>query len=122
MTTLFGLLFWDVLFASIPGAFETPYQFAPLDLAEDTFYYSRQHLVDPRITAIEAGDGAEILERAYDANLGRMCVGVRWDLFEKEDLLGIVRVCLSRARRAKCRSLYPRSVTVHRAEGVGRDM
>ena len=97
VTTLFGLLFWDVLFASIPGAFETPYQFAPLDLAEDTFYYSRQHLIDPRIAEIEAGNGAEILGRAYDENLGRMCVGVRWDLFEKEDLLGIVRVSLSPA-------------------------
>ena len=92
MTTLFGLLFWDVLFAATPGAFETPYQLAPLDLAEDTFYYSRQDLADARLAEVEAGAGTEILERTYDANLGRMCVGVRWDLFEKEDLLGIVRV------------------------------
>lgn len=30
--TLFGLLFWDVLFAPLPGAFTSPYQSAPHDL------------------------------------------------------------------------------------------
>ena len=37
VTTIFGLLFWDVFFADVPGVFETPYQSAPLDLGEDTF-------------------------------------------------------------------------------------
>jgi hypothetical protein len=37
VTTIFGLLFWDVIFADVPGVFETPYQSAPLDLGEDTF-------------------------------------------------------------------------------------
>lgn len=32
------LLFWDIIFASIPGVFETPYQSAPLDLGSDAFY------------------------------------------------------------------------------------
>src|SRR5271170_5353384 len=40
--TLFGLLFFDIIFAPIPGAFETPYQSAPLDIAEDAFYYARK--------------------------------------------------------------------------------
>ncbi|KAI8082641.1 uncharacterized protein B0P05DRAFT_468140 [Gilbertella persicaria] len=34
------LLFWDVIFASIPGVFETPYQSEPLDLRTDAFYES----------------------------------------------------------------------------------
>lgn len=92
VTTLFGLLFWDVIFAPVPGAFETRYQSAPLDLAEDTFYYVRQPLADARLAEIKAGRAAEILEAAYDEHQGKMCVGVRWDLFEKEDLLGIVKV------------------------------
>ena len=94
MTTLFGLLFWEVIFADIPGAFETPFQAAPLDLAEDTFYYSRQELIEARLEEIQAGKAFEILEKTYDANKDVMCVGVRWDLFQKEDLLGIVRVCV----------------------------
>lgn len=92
VTTLFGLLFWDIIFAPIPGAFETPFQSAPLDLVEDTFYYSRQELIEACLDEIRGGNAPGILERMYDAHTNVMCVGVRWDLFRKEDLLGIVRV------------------------------
>ncbi|KAJ7024022.1 hypothetical protein C8F04DRAFT_1192880 [Mycena alexandri] len=34
---LFGLLFWDIIFAQVPGAFETPWQRGPLDLMDDSF-------------------------------------------------------------------------------------
>ena len=97
VTTLFGLLFWDVIFAPIPGAFETPFQSAPLDLVEDTFFYSRQDLIEARLEEIRSDKAAEILERTFDANTNVMCVGVRWDLFQKEDLLGIVRVSVAHA-------------------------
>ncbi|KAI8989721.1 VRR-NUC domain-containing protein [Trametes punicea] len=103
VTTLFGLLFWDVIFAPVPGAFETRYQAAPLDLAEDTFYYARQALADARLAEIEAGCAAEILERTYDEHHGVVCVGVRWDLFTKADLVGIVKCLDPRALAVICR-------------------
>ncbi|KAI9057954.1 hypothetical protein FKP32DRAFT_1743401 [Trametes sanguinea] len=103
VTTLFGLLFWDVLFAPIPGAFETRYQAAPLDLAEDTFYYARQALADARLAEIEAGRAAEILEQAWTAHEGVVCVGVRWDLFTREDLVGIVKCMDRKALAVICR-------------------
>ncbi|KAH9901518.1 VRR-NUC domain-containing protein [Cubamyces lactineus] len=103
VTTLFGLLFWDIIFAPIPGAFETRYQAAPLDLAEDTFYYARQALVDARVAEIEAGRAAEILERTYDAHTGVLCVGVRWDLFPKEDLVALVKCMDARALAVICK-------------------
>ena len=92
--TLFGLLFWDIIFADIPGAFETPYQHAPLDIAEDTFYYARQELVDKRLDALKAGHGPEILEQVFEEHAAKKtwCVGVQWDLFEKADLLDITKV------------------------------
>lgn len=93
---LFGLLFWDVIFASIPGAFETPYQTAPLDIAEDSFYHARKVLMDERLAVIEAGKGANIV-RDVDARhraSGTWCVGVQWDLFSSEDLVDIVTVNL----------------------------
>ncbi|KAI0780638.1 hypothetical protein BD413DRAFT_619127 [Trametes elegans] len=102
VTTLFGLLFWDVLFAPVPGAFETPYQAAPLDLAEDTFYYARQALADARRAEIEAGRAPEILEAAHAAHEGVMCVGVRWDLFTKEELVGIARCMDPKALSVVC--------------------
>ncbi|KAI0362440.1 hypothetical protein OH77DRAFT_1515684 [Trametes cingulata] len=99
VTTLFGLLFWDVLFAPIPGAFETRYQAAPLDLAEDTFYHARQALADARLAEIEAGRAAELVGATYEKHQGEMCVGVRWDLFGREDVVGIAK-CLSPAALA----------------------
>ena len=99
MTTLFGLLFWDIIFANIPGAFETAYQVAPLDIAEDTFYTSREELFRARLQELEQpGRAAEIIESAYDhygpteTATATVCVGVRWDLFTKQDLLELVSV------------------------------
>ena len=114
VTTLFGLLFWDVIFAPIPGAFETKYQCAPLDLAEDTFYYARQDLIEARLQEIQEGQGAEILEREYVKNKDVLCVGVRWDLFSREDLVSITKVRPVRSYRPSSvlrdfvASAYPR--------------
>ncbi|THG99844.1 hypothetical protein EW026_g2590 [Hermanssonia centrifuga] len=95
VTTLFGLLFWDIIFASIPGAFETPYQVAPLDIAEETFYFSRQALAEARFVEIRNGDAPQLLAKTFDeyASDATCCVGVRWDLFEKQDLVEIAE-CL----------------------------
>lgn len=93
---LFGLLFWDIIFKSIPGAFETPYQTAPLDIAEDSFYHARKDLMEERLTAIEAGKGVDLVRDADAKNRASetWCVGVRWDLFSSEDLVDIVTVNL----------------------------
>ncbi|KAI0086435.1 VRR-NUC domain-containing protein [Irpex rosettiformis] len=98
VTTIFGLLFWDVIFAPIPGAFETLYQIAPLDIAEETFYTARQELIQDRLCEIRDGKALELLTGSYDqySDEKRSCVGVRWDLFERQDLVEIVQ-CLDAA-------------------------
>ncbi|KIY50727.1 hypothetical protein FISHEDRAFT_56908 [Fistulina hepatica ATCC 64428] len=63
LTTIFGLLFWDILFSPVPGAFVTPFQVAPLDLVEDSFYFARKTLIDKRMEEIRYGDAKEILLR-----------------------------------------------------------
>ena len=94
VTTLFGLLFWDVIFAPIPGAFETPYQTAPLDIFEDTFYHAREELIEKRLDEICANNARQIIQTVDDEHRerGTWCLGVRWDLFPKEDLLEIAEV------------------------------
>ena len=92
--TIFGLLFWDIIFATIPGAFETPFQVAPLDIDIDTFYHSRRELFEKRLDQIKLGKAREIIR---DVDLKHrdeqtLCVGVRWDLAEREDLENIVEV------------------------------
>lgn len=94
VTTLFGLLFWDIIFAPIPGAFETPYQTAPLDIFEDTFYHAREELIENRLDEICANNARQIIQNVDDEHRerGTWCLGVRWDLFPKEDLLEIAEV------------------------------
>ncbi|PFH51675.1 hypothetical protein AMATHDRAFT_58424 [Amanita thiersii Skay4041] len=95
LTTIFSLLFWDVIFADVPGAFETPYQTAPLDLVEDTFYYTRKELIEERIEQIRDGYAREILEKHDQQHRDRQtfCIGLRWDICEATDLVEIVE-CL----------------------------
>ena len=94
LTTLFALLFWDILFANISGALETPFQDAPLDLCEDTFYYARKDLIEARLAEIRDGKASEILLRHDEQYREKetWCVGVSWELCEREDLLDIVKV------------------------------
>ncbi|KDQ19745.1 hypothetical protein BOTBODRAFT_125157 [Botryobasidium botryosum FD-172 SS1] len=95
VSTIFTLLFWSVLFAPVPGAFETPYQTAPLDLAHDTFFSARKNAIDDRLKDIKDGKARDILEEIDKRERGEnsggtWVVGVNWDMFPREDLLEIV--------------------------------
>ncbi|KAJ7286467.1 hypothetical protein C8J57DRAFT_1287737 [Mycena rebaudengoi] len=100
-STLFTLLFWDIIFTPVAGAFETPFQTCPLDMCEDSFLRARRDLITERLTEIESGEAAKYLEehdRKYrdggDAN--RCVVGVRWDLCSRADLRDVF-TCISPA-------------------------
>ncbi|KAL5636850.1 hypothetical protein ACGC1H_000726 [Rhizoctonia solani] len=108
--TLFGLLFWDILFAPVPGAFETPYQSAPLDLVHDSFFSSREEIINARLDELRSTPDAarQIAKNVYSRERERepWCVGVRWDLFEHEEELTEVVECLGGpALAAICRLL-----------------
>lgn len=107
VTTLFGLLFWDIIFAPIPGAFETPYQTAPLDIFEDTFYHAREELIEKRLDEISGNNARQIIQNVDDEHRerGTWCLGVRWDLFPKEDLLEIAECFKGEALACLCRVL-----------------
>ncbi|WP_420550632.1 VRR-NUC domain-containing protein [Litorivicinus lipolyticus] len=51
--SLFGLLFWDALFAPRPGAFFHPFQSAPADLYSSDFESSRQTLIDQAFASLD---------------------------------------------------------------------
>ncbi|KAI0282107.1 VRR-NUC domain-containing protein [Russula aff. rugulosa BPL654] len=107
VTTLFGLLFWDIIFAPIPGAFETPYQTAPLDIFEDTFYHAREDLIENRLDEISRNNARQIIQNVDDEHRERetWCLGVRWELFPKEDLLEIAECFKGEALACLCRVL-----------------
>jgi fanconi-associated nuclease 1 len=69
-----------------------------MDIAEDSFYFARQDLIEKRLREIEAGKSGNIIE-AIDLqhrDKGTLCTGVRWDLFTREDLLDVVDVSYSK--------------------------
>ncbi|KAI6127692.1 VRR-NUC domain-containing protein, partial [Pisolithus croceorrhizus] len=107
ITLIFGLLFWDIIFAPIPGVFETPYQAAPLDIAEDSFFYSRQGLMEKRLSEIKSGATVNIIRRvdATHRTSETWCVGVQWDLVNCGDVLDIVTCIGGEALSVMCRVL-----------------
>lgn len=94
LSTIWGLLFWDILFSPVPGAFETPYQSAPLDIATECFYFSRKEAIERRLHEIKEGKAPDIIAEVDDKyrENNTMCVGVRWNDFTKQELVEIVTV------------------------------
>ncbi len=56
MNTLFGLAFWEEIFAALPGAFANPFQAAPLDMYEKAFCERREAALEARLQALAGGD------------------------------------------------------------------
>ncbi|KAJ6497648.1 VRR-NUC domain-containing protein [Mycena sanguinolenta] len=106
LTTLFGLLFWDIIFApGVPGAFETPWQIGPLDIGEDSFYYARQDSMEKRLRDINNGQGPTILAGNDELHREKKtcCIGVHWDICERQDLLEVVECLGGDALSSICR-------------------
>ena len=62
--TLFGLAFWDIVFAPIEGAFQHPFQTGPLDLSSPDFRRARADLVEGRLESLRSQQlpGPELLK------------------------------------------------------------
>ena len=102
--TLFGYLFYDVLFTYIPNVFQTPYQTCPLDLHTDAFYPSRMSEINHRLNEISNGEAERILREVFEANSEQetCVVGLRWD-YAIEDLLEIVNCFSGEALATLCK-------------------
>lgn len=92
---LFGLLFYDIMFdVYVPNVFQTAYQTCPLDLHTDAFYSARISEINSRINELaEPGRAECILRQTWAQHRERKTcvVGVRWEEYELDDLLEIVR-------------------------------
>ncbi|OCF54335.1 fanconi-associated nuclease 1 [Kwoniella mangroviensis CBS 10435] len=118
LTTLFSLLMWPILFSPLPGAFETPYQTAPLDLGEDTFAPSRSAAIERRLEEMSSTAAAldmlsEVDER--ERPRGTWAVGVNWE-YSADDLREILECIGGEAMSGVCRMLAEEYR--HRSSGV----
>ncbi|CAO3697136.1 unnamed protein product [Rhizopus stolonifer] len=102
-----SLLFWDVIFASIPGVFETPYQAAPLDLRSDAFYESRLDLIQKRLGEIETGNYLDIIKSVDERERPNqtICIGINWN-YELQDILEIAECIGPLALASLCQLLF----------------
>eukprot|EP00124_Ichthyophonus_hoferi_P001287 Ihof_evm3s63 gene=Ihof_evmTU3s63 len=94
--TLFTVLCWDIIFASIPDVFLTPFQDSPLDLYSDDFFRSRRNIVVERLSFIgECSDDTlrDLLESMWKQHYGDMAVGINWDLMPLQSWKSVA-VCI----------------------------
>lgn len=91
--SIFGLAFWDVVFAPVPGAFQHPFQYGPLDLSTPEFRAARAALVEDRLAELQtlAAPGPRLLG-VYDEKYGTGNRLVAWG----EELRDAIELALSR--------------------------
>ena len=77
--SLFGLAFWDVIYAPVEGAFQHPFQLGPLDLHTPDFRKARAVLVERRLAELraQARPGPRLLA-VYEAKHGTANPLVAW--------------------------------------------
>ncbi|KAE8155453.1 VRR-NUC domain-containing protein [Aspergillus tamarii] len=104
--TLFGYLFYDILFTYVPNVFQTPFQTCPLDLHTDSFYATRASEINHRLVEITNGESERILRAVHAREAPRQpcAIGIDWS-FELDDLVDIVRCFRGEALAAICKVL-----------------
>jgi hypothetical protein len=85
---LFGLAFWDQLFAPLPGAFQHRFQSAPADIGGPDFHQRRREAIELRLEQLAVpGALAPALLRVAEGKRGISNAFVNWRLLTQE-LLG----------------------------------
>ncbi|WP_319533983.1 VRR-NUC domain-containing protein [uncultured Vibrio sp.] len=82
LNSLFGLTFWDALFAPIEGAFINAYQHRPLDLYHADFATKREDLITSALQNLAAGKTDTLLDK-YDVKFGISNPFVHWGMVSK---------------------------------------
>ncbi|KAL1969109.1 hypothetical protein VTN77DRAFT_363 [Rasamsonia byssochlamydoides] len=104
--TLFGYLFYDILFTYVPNVFQTPFQTCPLDLHTDAFYPSRASEINHRLVQLANGEAERIIRDVHARESAKQTciVGIDWS-FELADLVEIVQCFRGEALATVCKVL-----------------
>jgi hypothetical protein len=96
INSLFGLLFWDAIFAPIPGAFFHDFQYGPADLESGQFYERRKRQFAEGFAKLGSGEYKIAIRRRFFAKAGIQAPFVAWGLLT-ERLLGLALRCFPAA-------------------------
>ncbi|PGH09336.1 fanconi-associated nuclease 1 [Blastomyces parvus] len=104
LRTLFGYLFYDVLFTYVPNVFQTPFQTCPLDLHTDAFYPTRASEINHRLAQIANGDAEKLIREVHDreAEKETCAIGIDWS-FDLSDLVEIAQCFRGEALATVCK-------------------
>jgi len=92
INSLFGLLFWDAIFAPVPGAFFHEFQYGPADLESGRFYERRRVEFAEGFAELESGEYKASIRRRLSAKSGIQSPFVAWGLLT-ERLLDLALRC-----------------------------
>ncbi len=104
MNALFGLAFWEQIFAPLPGAFTHPYQSVPLDMYDRDFRLQRKDALSARITHLAEADLTEVITGAYARYQGYQCHWVNWKYLSAE----LVAIAVKQIPRAHLLAIWER--------------
>ncbi|PTU17815.1 hypothetical protein P175DRAFT_0466005, partial [Aspergillus ochraceoroseus IBT 24754] len=102
--TLFGYLFYDIIFTYVPNVFQTVFQTCPLDLHTDAFYPSRASEINHRLVEITNGGSERIVRDIHARHSARQpcAIGIDW-AFQLDDLVEIVQCFRGEALAVICK-------------------
>ena len=84
MNALFGLAFWEQIFAAVPGAFHNPFQGVPSDMYQRGFRLRRAELLARRLAELAESDLREELGQSYRRYQGYQCRWVNWRVVDEQ--------------------------------------
>lgn len=90
---LFTLLFWDQIYADIEGAFFQPFQSAPADLFQESFYKLRRAEIDRRMHELDGNLYLESVMNNYRNKHGLQVPLFSWQVISRE-LLELALMCV----------------------------
>ena len=87
---LFGLAFWDIIFAPVADAFHNRFQRAPVDMFTPDFVPQRRAMIEARLRELDEPAFWRALPATYDRKRGLANVWVQWEALPRELLVRAV--------------------------------
>jgi hypothetical protein len=101
INSLFGLLFWDAIFASVRGAFYHPFQTGPADLYSPQFRVRRQMHFDTGFASLRGDAYRDVVKRNFLDKQGIQSPFVFWGALT-ESLLDLALDCIPSVHLQRC--------------------
>ena len=101
LSSLFGLLCWEAIFAAVPGAFFHPFQSGPADLHAPDFAARRTTWFAASLAQLDGEDYKETILRHFHAKAGLQSPFVHWGWLT-EDLLQLALRCVPAVHLKRC--------------------